>query len=65
MRKVYFVNVEMLCIAAVSFVTLAATLMGSVQIPFRFPFDSIYILLGCFGLHGVVHCFGFKIDRTS
>jgi hypothetical protein len=30
---------------------LAATFMGSVQFGFRYPFDSIFILFGCFGLY--------------
>ena len=52
-RKDYIGNVEMLCITSVAFTTLAATLMGSVQFPFRFPFDSIFILFGCFGMYSL------------
>lgn len=53
-RKLLFANIAMLCLASVCFVNLAVTLMASVQFPFRFPFDSIFVLLGCFGLHGML-----------
>jgi hypothetical protein len=54
LRRVTSDYLAILCIFFVSFLTLSVTLMGSVQLPFRFPFDSIFILLGCFGLHGIV-----------
>ncbi|MFC1830903.1 hypothetical protein ACFL0S_02645 [Thermodesulfobacteriota bacterium] len=51
--KQYVGNIEMLSITSVAFATLATTLMGSVQFPFRFPYDSIFILFGCFGIYGM------------
>ena len=54
MRKTTADFLAISSIFSVSFLTLAATLMGSVQQPFRFPFDSVFILLGCFGLHGML-----------
>jgi len=53
MRGETAVYISMVCVASVSFVNLAATLMGSVEFPFRYPFDSIFILFGCFGLHAM------------
>jgi hypothetical protein len=52
-RKRFHGNVEILCIAGVSMLNLAASLMASVQIPFRFPFDSIFIVFGCFGIYEI------------
>jgi hypothetical protein len=63
-KKVLFVHLAMFCIASVSFVNLAVTLMGSVQFPFRFPFDAVFILLGCFGLHGIVSFLGVRQSRV-
>lgn len=50
-------NLIMLCIFGISFLNLSVTLMGSVQLPFRFPFDPVFILLGCFGFHGILSLF--------
>jgi hypothetical protein len=49
-------NLEIACITSVAFITMAASFMASVQFPFRFPFDSIFILFGCFGLYGLCPC---------
>ncbi len=50
----FYPYVVVFSLTGISFLTLGVTLMGTVQFPFRFPYDPILILFGCFGLHGLL-----------
>jgi len=46
-----FCNLEITVITIFSIINMLATFMGSVQFGFRYPFDSIFIVFGCFGMY--------------